>query len=135
MKRNQYTLGKPVSFKGNGLHSGIPVTLTMRPAPAGSGIIFRRIDLTGTPEVPARSEFVTNTLRATTLERGDAKVFTVEHILSALFALRIDNCILEMDAPEPPVADGGALTFSQMILEAGIVELENRSIFLLLRRA
>lgn len=96
----------------------------MRPAPAGSGIIFRRIDLTGTPEVPARSEFVTNTLRATTLERGDAKVFTVEHILSALFALRIDNCILEMDAPEPPVADGGALTFSQMILEAGVVELE-----------
>lgn len=124
MKRNQYTLGKPVSFKGNGLHSGIPVTLTMRPAPAGSGIIFRRIDLTGTPEVPARSEFVTNTLRATTLERRDAKVFTVEHILSALFALRIDNCILEMDAPEPPVADGGALTFSRMILEAGIVELE-----------
>lgn len=67
---------------------------------------------------------MTNTLRATTLERGNAKVFTVEHILSALFALRIDNCILEMDAPEPPVADGGALTFSQMILEAGIVELE-----------
>lgn len=107
----------------------------MRPAPAGSGIIFRRIDLTGAPEVPAKSEFVTNTLRATTLERGNAKVFTVEHILSALFALRIDNCILEMDAPEPPVADGGALTFSQMILEAGIVELENRSIFLLLRQA
>ena len=116
MKRNQYTLGKPISFKGNGLHSGIPVTITMRPAPAGSGIIFRRIDLTGAPEVPAKSEFVTNTLRATTLERGNAKVFTVEHILSALFALRIDNCILEMDAPEPPVADGGALTFSQMIL-------------------
>ena len=99
MKRNQYTLGKPISFKGNGLHSGIPVTITIRPAPAGSGIIFRRIDLTGAPEVPAKSEFVTNTLRATTLERGDAKVFTVEHILSALFALRIDNCILEMDAP------------------------------------
>ena len=127
MKRNQYTLGKSISFKGNGLHSGIPVTITMRPAPAGSGIIFRRIDLTGAPEVPAKSEFVTNTLRATTLERGDAKVFTVEHILSALFALRIDNCILEMDAPEPPVADGGALTFSQMILEAGIMELEKQT--------
>ena len=63
MKRNQYTLGKSISFKGNGLHSGIPVTITMRPAPAGSGIIFRRIDLTGAPEVPAKSEFVTNTLQ------------------------------------------------------------------------
>lgn len=124
MKRNQYTLEKPISFKGNGLHSGLPVHLTMRPAPVNTGIVFRRVDLPKTPEVPAKSEFVTNTLRATTLERGAAKVFTVEHLLSALFALRVDNCILEMDSPEPPVADGGALTFSKMILEAGILAQE-----------
>lgn len=122
MKRNQYTLGKPISFKGNGLHSGLPVNLTMRPAPAGTGIVFRRVDLPGAPEVPAKSEFVTNTLRATTLEQGAAKVFTVEHLLSALFALGADNCVLEMDSPEPPVADGGALTFSEMILEAGLLQ-------------
>lgn len=120
MKRNQNTIGKSVSFKGNGLHSGLPVTLTMHPAPAGSGIIFRRTDLPGSPEVPAKSEFVTSTLRATTLEKGAAKVFTVEHLLSALYALHIDNCILETDSPEPPVADGGALTFADMIQQAGI---------------
>ncbi len=102
----------------------MPVTLTMRPAPAGRGIIFRRMDLDGCPEVPAKSEFVTSTLRATTLERGAAKVFTVEHLLSALYALHVDNCILEMDSPEPPVADGGALTFSNMIQEAGIEKQE-----------
>ena len=124
MKRNQYTIGKTVSFEGNGLHSGKPVTLTMRPAPAGTGIIFRRTDLPGAPEVPAQSGYITNTLRATTLERGAAKVFTVEHLLSALYAFHIDNCCLEMDSPEPPVADGGSLTFSRMILDAGTVAQE-----------
>lgn len=135
MKRHQYTIGKAVSFQGNGLHSGEPVTLTMRPAPAGTGIIFRRTDLTGTPEVPAKSTYITNTLRATTLEQGPAKVFTVEHLLSALYAFHIDNCYLEMDSPEPPVADGGALTFSRMILDAGTVEQEEMTDVLTLEKS
>ncbi len=107
----------------------------MRPAPAGTGIIFRRTDLPGTPKVPAKSTYITNTLRATTLEQGPAKVFTVEHLLSALYAFHIDNCYLEMDSPEPPVADGGALTFSRMILDAGTVEQEEMTDVLTLEKS
>lgn len=120
MKRNQHTIGKDVTYKGLGLHSGMPVTMTMHPAAPGTGIIFKRSDLPGGPEVPAQSRYITNTLRATTLEKGEAKVFTVEHVLSALYALQIDNCVIEMDSPEPPVGDGSAKTFCVMVEEAGI---------------
>ena len=120
MKRLQHSIKKTVVYKGNGLHSGSPVTLTMHPAAPGTGIIFRRIDLPNQPEVPAHINYVTNTLRATTLERNLAKVFTVEHILSGLYALQIDNCIIEMDSPEPPVGDGSSKVFVDLILEAGI---------------
>ena len=120
MKRNQHTIGKDVTYKGLGLHSGMPVTMTMHPAAPGAGIIFKRSDLPGGPEVPAQSRYITNTLRATTLEKGEAKVFTVEHVLSALYAIQIDNCVLEMDSPEPPVGDGSAKTFCDMVQEAGI---------------
>ena len=120
MKRNQHTIGKDVTYKGLGLHSGMPVTMTMHPAAPGTGIIFKRSDLPGGPEVPAQSRYITNTLRATTLEKGEAKVFTVEHVLSALYALQIDNCVIEMDSPEPPVGDGSAKTFCDMVEESGI---------------
>lgn len=120
MKRNQHTIGKDVTYKGLGLHSGMPVTMTMHPAAPGTGIIFKRSDLPGGPEVPAQSRYITNTLRATTLEKGEATVFTVEHVLSALYALQIDNCVIEMDSPEPPVGDGSAKTFCDMVEEAGI---------------
>jgi UDP-3-O-[3-hydroxymyristoyl] N-acetylglucosamine deacetylase len=120
VKRNQHTIGKDVTYKGLGLHSGMPVTMTMHPAAPGAGIIFKRSDLPGGPEVPAQSRYITNTLRATTLEKGEAKVFTVEHVLSALYALQIDNCVIEMDSPEPPVGDGSAKTFCDMVQEAGI---------------
>lgn len=120
MKRNQHTIGKDVTYKGLGLHSGMPVTMTMHPAAPGAGIIFKRSDLPGGPEVPAQSRYITNTLRATTLEKGEAKVFTVEHVLSALYALQLDNCVIEMDSPEPPVGDGSAKTFCDMVQEAGI---------------
>jgi len=120
VKRNQHTIGKDVTYKGLGLLSGMPVTMTMHPAAPGTGIIFKRSDLPGGPEVPAQSRYITNTLRATTLEKGEAKVFTVEHVLSALYALQIDNCVIEMDSPEPPVGDGSAKTFCDMVEEAGI---------------
>lgn len=127
MKRVQHTIAKSVSFSGNGLHSGLPVEMTLVPAAAGTGIVFSRTDLAGKPQVAARSDFVTDTNRATTLTCGDARVFTVEHVLSALYAMEIDNCIIEMDSPEPPVADGGAKTFVDMILEAGIRDLETEA--------
>ena len=111
MNRKQHTIQKSVTYKGNGLHSGLPVTMTMHPAKAGTGILFRRVDLAGAPTVAAKSQNITNTMRATTLEDGAAKVFTVEHVLSALFALHIDNCLIEMDSAEPPVGDGSSKTF------------------------
>ncbi len=116
----QTTLAKAVSFKGNGLHSGLPVTITLNPAEVDTGIEFVRIDLDGTPRVKAHISNVTNTMRATTLENGEAKVFTVEHLMAALFSLGIDNCTVYIDSPEPPVADGGADTFVKLIQEAGI---------------
>ena len=119
----QTTLAKPVSYNGIGLHAANEVHMVLRPAPADTGIVFIRTDLPGTPSVPARLSYVTNTMRATTLENGEAKVFTVEHLLSALYGLKVDNCIVEMDSLEPPVADGSSFTFVDLINQAGIVEL------------
>lgn len=121
----QTTLIKSVEYTGIGLHSGKDVSLTLNPAAAGSGIVFIRTDLPGRPSVEAKITRVTNTLRATTLETGEAKVFTVEHLLSALSAMGVDNCLIEMNAAEPPVADGSALPYVRLIEQAGIVELKN----------
>ena len=119
----QTTLAKSVSYSGIGLHAANEVHMVMRPAPADTGIVFVRTDLPGNPAVPAPFANVTNTMRATTLEQGDAKVFTVEHLLSALNGMAVDNCIIEMDSVEPPVADGSGLTFVELIQKAGIQEL------------
>lgn len=120
----QTTLARAVSYEGIGLHAANKVHMIMRPAPANTGIVFVRTDLPGKPAVPALLSHVTNTMRATTLEQGDAKVFTVEHILSALSGLGVDNCIIEMDSVEPPVADGSGLSFVNLINESGIVTLQ-----------
>ena len=120
---SQTTLGKSVTYTGIGLHSGRDVTMTLHPAEAGTGIVFARTDLPGKPRVAACAANVTKTMRATTLEAGEAKVFTVEHVLAALTALQLDNCLIDMDSPEPPVADGSALPFVQLIEEAGMERL------------
>lgn len=122
MERHQRTIGQPIEYCGAGLHSGLPVNMVMKPAPENTGIVFVRTDLEGHPSVRAAIENVTNTMRATTLEDGDAKVFTVEHVLSALYALHIDNCMIEMDSAEPPVGDGSGAVFAALVEEAGIVE-------------
>lgn len=130
MTENQQTIAADIAYQGIGLHSGVAVNMVLRPAPVDTGIVFVRSDLKGKPSVKAHISKVTNTMRATTLEDGDAKVFTVEHILSALYALQIDNCYVEMDAAEPPVADGSGDVFAQLILQAGIVKQEaSRRIF------
>ncbi len=116
----QNTLAQAVSYTGIGLHSGRDVTITLKPAPTGTGIIFARVDLPGSPTVTACAANVTNTMRATTLEAKTAKVFTVEHLLAALSAMQVDNCLVEIDSPEPPVGDGSALTFVELISRAGI---------------
>lgn len=118
----QKTLVQPASYTGIGLHSGVPVHLRFVPAPVDTGIQFVRTDLEGALRVPASAAAVTSSMRATTLENGNAKVFTVEHILAALSACGVDNCYIELDAAEPPVADGSALPFVELIRQAGTQE-------------
>lgn len=130
----QTTLARPVSYSGIGLHAANEVHMVLRPAPADTGIVFVRIDLAGNPSVPAQLAYVTNTMRATTLEQGEAKVFTVEHLLSALQGMAVDNCIVEMDSVEPPVADGSSLTFVRLIEQAGIQKLDMPRRVLTVRR-
>ena len=120
--QQQVTLAQAVQYEGIGLHSGKDVVMKLCPAEENTGIIFKRMDLPGQPCVHAWAEKVTSTLRATTLTEGPAQVFTVEHLLAAFSMLGVDNCRVEMNAPEPPVMDGSALAFSQLILKAGRVE-------------
>ena len=118
----QITIATDITYKGIGLHSGTEVIITLKSAPPNTGIVFIRVDLPGQPKVKACAKNVTNTMRATTLEKGAAKVFTVEHLLAAFNALNIDNCYVEINSVEPPVADGSALVFAELINTAGIMK-------------
>lgn len=117
---SQQTLRQPVSYAGIGLHSGNKVSLRILPAPAGSGIRFRRIDLDGRPEIEAIIDNVTDTTRSTTIARGNTKVQTVEHVLASLTGCGVTNAIVELDANEPPIADGSSREFTRLITEAGL---------------
>ncbi len=117
---NQQTLAGPASFSGIGLHSGNKVNMTFLPAPPNHGIRFRRVDLDGQPEIDAAIENVAETSRSTTLSKGSVKLHTVEHVLAAFAGAQVDNAVVEVDANEPPIADGSALEFVKMIEEAGI---------------
>ena len=118
----QITLAGPVSYAGVGLHSGKEVEMRLCPAEPDTGIVFVRTDLPGHPEIHAKAELVTSTMRATTISENGAEVFTVEHLMGALSMMGLDNCRIEMNSPEPPVMDGSGLEFSKLILEAGRVE-------------
>ena len=120
----QVTLAAKVSYAGIGLHSGQMVHLSLLPAPEDTGIVFCRTDLAGRPHVRAIASNVTSTLRATTIEESGVRLFTIEHLMSALHAMRIDNCLVEMDAEEPPVADGSSLVFYELLQQAGRKEQE-----------
>ncbi|HUS37509.1 MAG TPA: bifunctional UDP-3-O-[3-hydroxymyristoyl] N-acetylglucosamine deacetylase/3-hydroxyacyl-ACP dehydratase [Verrucomicrobiae bacterium] len=122
----QQTLGGPVSYSGVGLHSGNRVNMTFLPAPANSGIRFRRVDLEDKPEIEARVENVSETNRSTTLARGNIRVHTVEHILSTFAGLGIDNAIVEIDSNEPPIADGSSREYVKLVRSAGIVPQAER---------
>lgn len=120
----QHTIGQTVSYRGNGLHSGQPVKMTLRPAAVGTGIVFVRSDLAGQPQIHARPELVSSTVKATTIAENGAEVFTVEHLMAALAMSEIDNIVIETDSPEPPVTDGSAKVFCELIEQAGRVEQE-----------
>ena len=115
----QRTLKRSLSCAGIGLHSGRKVTLSLKPAPAGTGIRFRRTDLGGV-EIPARVSHVGAVAYATQLKLGEARVETVEHLLSALVSQGIDNAIVELNTPEVPIMDGSSAPFIYLIQEAGV---------------
>ncbi|MDR0573369.1 MAG: bifunctional UDP-3-O-[3-hydroxymyristoyl] N-acetylglucosamine deacetylase/3-hydroxyacyl-ACP dehydratase [Tannerella sp.] len=118
----QKTLASEFSLSGKGLHTGLNINSTFRPAPENHGYKIKRIDLEEQPIIEVLAENVTNTQRGTVLSKGDVKVSTVEHALAALYARGIDNCLIEVDAPEIPILDGSARFFSECIEKAGVIE-------------
>lgn len=128
----QRTIGKEVSISGMGLHTGTSCTMTFKPAPVNSGIKFIRIDLGGNPEIPANADFVVDVSRGTTLGVGDAKVYTVEHVLAALVGLQLDNITIELDGIEPPIGDGSSIPYVDKLVEAGFVTQDEPKDYLII---
>lgn len=120
MLETQRTIKEPCSMSGVGLHTGAQCTMTFKPAPENCGIKFVRIDLGGCPEIPAIADNVVDISRGTTIGIGDARVHTVEHVLAAVAGLQIDNIIIEIDGIEPPIGDGSAMPYVEILLKAGI---------------
>lgn len=120
----QKTLKESAVYSGIALHTGVRSTLRFLPAGADAGIVFRRVDLPGKPEVAARADKVVDVRRGTTIGEGACVAHTVEHIMASLHALQIDNAVIEMDGPEPPIADGSSLPFWKVLKATGTVELD-----------
>jgi len=122
MYTKQHTIKEAVSVTGAGLHTGTPVTMTFNPAEEHHGFVFRRIDLPGQPIVKADVDNVVDTSRGTTIAQNGAIVHTVEHTLAALVGLQIDNVLIDLDGPEPPIMDGSAIAFLEALIRAGLHE-------------
>lgn len=116
----QQTLKKEIKLTGIGLHSGETVSLAIRPAPADSGIVFKRVDLNPVVIIPARAENVVHTLLATVLGKGEATVSTVEHCMAALYAFGVDNAVVEVDGPELPILDGSSHQYVEALKKTGL---------------
>src|SRR5690348_5259262 len=119
MEHAQTTVKKEISLEGVGLHTGNRSRITFRPAPANSGIRFFRSDIAGCPMIPARLDFVVTTVRGTNIGIGEAKIHTVEHVLSACTGVGLDNADVVVSANEPPIMDGSARPFVEALLSAG----------------
>ena len=120
----QHTLGTAINISGTGLHTGVLVDMSLRPSNPGFGIQFQRIDLPNQPMIKADCDLVTDTSRGTTLQVGDAKVSTIEHLLAALVGMGVDNVLIELNGPEVPIIDGSSEPFVELIEEAGVIEQE-----------
>ena len=118
----QHTLSESVSISGTGLHTGVLVDMTLQPANPGFGIQFQRVDLPNQPLIKADCDLVTDTSRGTTLQVGDAKVSTVEHILAAVVGVGVDNLLIELNGPEIPIMDGSSAPFIEAIEKVGVLE-------------
>lgn len=130
----QRTLKNAIRATGVGLHTGEKIYLTLLPAPVDSGIVFRRVDLDPVVEIQAKAENVGDTTLSTTLVKGDVRVSTVEHLLSAIAGMGIDNAIVEVSAPEVPIMDGSAGPFVFLIQSAGIEEQSAAKKFIRIKR-
>ncbi|RJQ60412.1 MAG: bifunctional UDP-3-O-[3-hydroxymyristoyl] N-acetylglucosamine deacetylase/3-hydroxyacyl-ACP dehydratase [Stygiobacter sp.] len=128
----QRTIAKDVSISGIGLHTGTSCTMTFKPAPDNYGIKFIRTDIGGRPKIPANVDYVVDISRGTTIGLGEAKVYTVEHVLSAVYGLQIDNVIIELDGIEPPIGDGSAMPYVEKLMEAGFVTQETPKDYLVI---
>src|SRR4030088_3608199 len=120
----QHTVGKPAGFSGTSLHTGEKVPHKLQPAPVDHGIKFRRKDLQDEPTIDAKIDNLKTVERATTIGEGSIRVHTIEHVLSSLAAMGVDNAIVEMDANEPPIGDGSARPYVELIKKAGIASQE-----------
>jgi len=132
MAEKQRTLKAPISFKGKGLHTGLEVNMTFKPAPDSHGYIFKRIDLPGQPIINALAENVVETERGTVLEENGARVSTIEHVLASFVGMGIDNVLVEVDGPEAPILDGSSREYAEAIAKTGAVDQEiDRKYFML----
>ena len=120
--QKQKTLAASFSLKGKGLHTGLDIEITFNPAPENHGYKIKRTDLEGQPVIDALAEHVVATQRGTVLKKNDVQVSTIEHAMAALYALEIDNCLIEVNAPEFPILDGSARYFVEGIQKVGSVE-------------
>ncbi len=125
----QQTLNSSISFSGKGLHTGKQVTMSVHPASENTGIIFRRVDIEGFPEIPALCDFVVDTSRGTKIEKDGHIVSTIEHILSALWTMGVDNAYIDIDAPETPIMDGSALAYAEAIEKIGLQEQSAKRVY------
>ena len=120
----QKTLNSSFELKGKGLHTGLEIHIKFHPAEADHGIRIKRVDLEGQPDIPALADYVTSTNRGTILKRGEVQIGTIEHAMSALYAHEVDNCLIEVDAPEFPILDGSAGPFYKAIEAVGIKNID-----------
>lgn len=120
MSKKQKTIKEKVSLSGVGIHTGKTVNMTIKPAPINHGFAFSRIDLEGAPIIEAKAEYVVNTQRGTNLEKNGVQIQTSEHVLAAAVGLDIDNLLIELDSPEPPIMDGSSKYFVEALERAGI---------------
>jgi UDP-3-O-[3-hydroxymyristoyl] N-acetylglucosamine deacetylase/3-hydroxyacyl-[acyl-carrier-protein] dehydratase len=132
---NQKTLAEPISFSGVGLHTGTNVNLVIEPAPENYGIKFQRIDIESHPLIPADISLVTETQRSTTIEKNNIKVITIEHLMSALYALEVNNALVKLDGPEVPILDGSAIQYVQAINKSGVIKQNAELKFLKLNKS
>ena len=135
MKRKQQTISRPSSCKGIGLHTGVECTITFKPASEDYGIRFIRTDIKNCPEIKADIDHVVDISRGTTIEEKKVKINTVEHALAAVSGLRIDNVLIELTSKEPPVMDGSAKDFVEVLLTSGIISQDHERNVLEIRRA